>query len=497
MGKKRRPSDKPSYQPAPIVPPEVADRLETIIAVIAGTCTVSEGARRTGIARNNFQTIVHRAKQALVESLAPRPSGPKPTPEAEAELRAENARLKRENTELARRSDTITRLLSVTGELLKEGRLSGRTPRALSSSRKSSSPATRSSSPSSTSSSGTSTPTSSDPEDPDPEPTRILAEVVRMSDRGVPLALAAALCGYDERTLRRWRASVEVGRPLRERARACPPSPEAIEEVARIVRTSHGLMGAEAIRRSITGVSRRQSAAIKAETLTQVERERKAQCARVTITAPGVLRGFDAMYVATTAEMSYLLIAGDAAVPYRTTIDVVDAYDAEHVAKTLERDIATHGAPLVYRLDRAACHDEPRVVSLLEANGVLILHGPPRHPGYYGQLERQNREHRAFLTWSGLISREALAAECESMRHALNETWPRATLNWNTAATVWRQRPPVSVDRAAFREEVDERAARREAEGLRADLAQRLAIEHALRIRGLLRVETAGQVLRG
>lgn len=26
---------------------------------------------------------------------------------------------------------------------------------------------------------------------------------------------------------------------------------------------------------------------------------------------------------------------------------------------------------------------------------VLVLHGPPHHPRFYGQLERQNREHRA------------------------------------------------------------------------------------------------------
>jgi hypothetical protein len=35
---------------------------------------------------------------------------------------------------------------------------------------------------------------------------------------------------------------------------------------------------------------------------------------------------------------------------------VVDAYDAPSVVRTIEDDIAQHGAPLVWRMDRARAH---------------------------------------------------------------------------------------------------------------------------------------------
>jgi hypothetical protein len=55
------------------------------------------------------------------------------------------------------------------------------------------------------------------------------------------------------------------------------------------------------------------------------------------------------------------LIASDASVPYRTTARAVAAYDGDHVARTLEEDLRTQGAPLVYRMDRASCHRVPQV----------------------------------------------------------------------------------------------------------------------------------------
>src|SRR5262249_20196448 len=55
------------------------------------------------------------------------------------------------------------------------------------------------------------------------------------------------------------------------------------------------------------------------------------------------------------------------------------------------------GAPLVCRLDRARQHHTAAVLAALRRHGVLILHGPPHCPRYYGPLERQNREHRQWL----------------------------------------------------------------------------------------------------
>ena len=54
---------------------------------------------------------------------------------------------------------------------------------------------------------------------------------------------------------------------------------------------------------------------------------------------------------------------------------------------------ASTALSLVVRMDRAKAHRAPRVTALLDAHKVLVLHGPPRYPRFYGQLERQNREH--------------------------------------------------------------------------------------------------------
>ena len=91
----------------------------------------------------------------------------------------------------------------------------------------------------------------------------------------------------------------------------------------------------------------------------------------------------------------YLLVAADAAVCFRTSIASRPSYDSAAVAEVLDRDMVEHGAPLVYRMDRASVHRTAGVLELLRSRQVLLLHGPPHHAQYYGQLERQNREHRA------------------------------------------------------------------------------------------------------
>jgi len=57
------------------------------------------------------------------------------------------------------------------------------------------------------------------------------------------------------------------------------------------------------------------------------------------------------------------------------------------------------------RMDRASSHDTFAVHEVLREHEVLLLHGPPRYPQYYGQHERQNREHQAWLAHSGLDRR--------------------------------------------------------------------------------------------
>ena len=82
------------------------------------------------------------------------------------------------------------------------------------------------------------------------------------------------------------------------------------------------------------------------------------------------------------------------------------------------------------------------------------------------------------------------------MIEALNALWPRKRLGWHTAAELWANRPTLSIDRRALREEVQVRAAKI-ARTLNPDnhanaLAERLAIEQTLEHHGYLRQERGG-----
>src|SRR5262249_3898734 len=158
------------------------------------------------------------------------------------------------------------------------------------------------------------------------------------------------------------------------------------------------------------------------------------------VTEPGVVRGFDQMHVRTTEGPHVLLFSADGAVSYRTSVALAEHYDAASVASAVRRDFAANGPPLVWRADRAKSHDAPAVRAVLDDAKVLLLHGPPRHPQYYAQLERQNREHRAWLDALGVLDPDALAVEAERMLETLNAAWPRCTLRWRTASAVWRER---------------------------------------------------------
>jgi hypothetical protein len=265
----------------------------------------------------------------------------------------------------------------------------------------------------------------------------------------------------------------------------------ACSEAAHLVQDSHGLMGAEALRHSIPGLTRRAAADIKTDTCRFMERERRKGAQRVIVAEPGILRGFDAMALGVRGPgQSHALIAADGCVPFRTSWALTPRYDGRAVAHLLGRDFDTFGAPLVLRLDRAASHDVPAVRDLLEANRVLALNGPAYYARYYGQLERQNREHRAWLAASsGPVDLDAMMA-------TLNGRWCRGTLGWHTAQELWQDRPSIDVDRQALADDVNERATRlrRTLHAIPAaqDLAWRLAVKQALITRGLLRIEKGG-----
>ena len=167
---------------------------------------------------------------------------------------------------------------------------------------------------------------------------------------------------------------------------------------------------------------------------------------------------------------------------------------AESVADALATDFEANGAPLVLRLDRASSHRAPPVQAVADAYGVLLLHGPPHHPGFYGQLERQNREQRAWLR-DAAPGLDELPDELERMVGALNGLWHRGTLGFRTAGELWDRRPPLTEDRAALREEVDEREERLRESGAPVGSAlssRRRAIEEVMIAHGYVRIETGG-----
>jgi hypothetical protein len=305
----------------------------------------------------------------------------------------------------------------------------------------------------------------------------------------VGLAIAADTVGIDRGTLRRWRwrRDHELALARRRGPRPLPIAPEGHTQAVALVRELRGLVGVEALRHACAGLTRRGAARIKAETCAAMERERRASAAHVEVSAPGVIRGFDSMAL---GRAGHLLVSGDGAIPYRTSWAVVSRYDGASVARAVADDFDRNGAPLVLRFDRARQHDVAAVREILSSNGVLPLHGPPRHPQYYGQLERLNRDQRTWLRGHpGAVNSGTL----DHMMESLNNLWPRRRLGWMTAAQGWSTRPAIDIDRVKLRKEVEKTCRRLVARhDVNATVGWRLAVKQALTRRGLLRVRPGG-----
>jgi hypothetical protein len=169
----------------------------------------------------------------------------------------------------------------------------------------------------------------------------------------------------------------------------------------------------------------------------------------------------------------FALLLGDAAMPFRTSSTIAPAYRSEYVAEAIDEDFAAHGAPLVLRLDRHATHLTDDVARVLDKHQVLALHGPPHHPGYYGQRERQIRDDRSFVV-DDIVDDYEAAFEISEARRCLNELKPRRSLDWCTPSQAWMNRPILDVNREEFRRAVAERA-----DGLRPQLSNRARSIHA------------------
>ena len=460
---------KKTYTPMPEVPEAIRERFTVVLQVQSGALSVSEGARKLGMARNEFQSLMHKAMAGMIAAMTPKPPGRPAKPEAEAKLRTESEKLRRENDKLKAQVGSTHQMLELVA-----GIFNRRIDRAMSQ-RESKAKAKKETSPN----------------DDTEEDLRELEELRKT--RHLPHIIAASLVGISTSTSRRWRSRKRAGLPIRcvrtVNPRSVPPA--TVAAIDANVRSLHGLIGADALRIA-HGVSRRQAADIKHSTLVAMERERVARAERVHITAPGVVRGMDGMYVMTLGGAQWLLLFGDACVAYRTSGHVTTHYDSDAVASAIDEDFRRNGAPLVLRMDRASAQRTPQVNDVLARHRVVVLHGPPRHPGFYGQQERQNRDHRAWLAACPTPAPSELPVLKEQMLVALNERWGQRRLGFRTPAQAWKDRLDVESVRDTFHSEVSQYQDAYRRRDVSDDLAQRLAIEKALTQHGWLRREAGG-----
>src|SRR6266481_2169875 len=421
------------YTTQPKLPPEIAELYETILQALDGTMTPTEAAEKLGLSTVQCHNLLNRAAAGVLEALLPKKPGRRAMPQRAKRLQEENERLKKENRRLQERAETIDRLITVAGGILR-GQV--RTVRRKKKAEEGG---------------------SSEPEDPDGAARLKAAEVDRLRAAGMSATLAAAMVGVCAATARRWRACIRRNQVVcgkRGPGRGPELSEEKRAELVEVVRELRGLCGARALARS-GGVSRRQAAHIKSEVMTELERERIASCSRVLVHEPGVMRSLDQLYIGRRPAQQIALIASDAAVPYRTSATLVAAYTASEVARVLAEDFDQHVPPLAMRMDRASQHDAAPVRELLQKHEVLLLHGPARYPQYYGQHERQNREHQAWLAHSDRTD----AAELQEMLRVLNQRWLRPSLGWRSSAALWGARRAMRTNRRELRHDVVRRAA--------------------------------------
>ena len=429
------------YVRMPEIPTEVERRLRIIQQVSAGLKPVSQAAAEMGLSRVQTQSLLHRSEAGAAAALVAKPPG-RPRRSTEDKARDQKlARLRRDNQKLQSKLSKMENALLTAAEVISGRVLASRQVWA-----RERKPAAQES-------------PRSEPEKPG-GPAELLAAANEMKQQGLDSSLVASVIGCSPSTLGRWSRRQQRGQPLRSRRGPGRVPVCSHDHAGQVVKDLAGMIGAAALAKR-TGLSRRQAAGVKTLMLREMERARKQTSQRVVVSEPGIVRGFDQMYVWTNEGWRYPLIAADGSVPFRTSVVVSQAYNEDSVLAALRADIEAWGPPLVYRMDRYSAHQTPKVHALLKQHGVLVLHGPPHHPRYYGQLERQNREHRQYLSLEALPSAALLPRVCLEMIQALNTTWPRRALRWKTPAQIWGQRRSIgSEERSAFCAEVYDRHAR-------------------------------------
>ncbi len=456
---------KSTYVRKPDVPLAVATRLHVVIGVLSKQITMKQAMQELGYSKPRTNTLVHRAEQALIDALTPSKSG---RPAQSEQLRAlkqqtkqqlrQLERLEREKEKLRIQNEALR--MSLKSRPRERSRRGGLVAR-----------------------------------EDDEMAQECLLAACQMHIAGLSMAVVALALCVGLSTLRRWSSRARDGeRLVNQRGPAPRLGPGEILEadIIEILDEERGQTGAVVLSKR-TGGSRRACATVKEDYLTNRERERKRTSLRVRISFPGLMRSFDQLFVRIDGIKRVLLVCADALVPFRTSITLVDAYDAVNVARVIATDIAMWGAPLIWRFDRARSHLTKMVLDLLDSWGVLPLCGPPRYPGYYGQMERMNLEHRQWLRLGPLLTARNIAYELGRMRIVLNERVIRPILNYRTAAGVWEERSPPTIDRRQLKQEVHDMAASRYGELVgKKDAEQiswRWAIETAMRNSGLVSIE--------
>jgi len=456
---------KSTYVGKPDVPLDVMKRLQVFICVASNQITKKQAMKELGCSKPRLHTLIHRAEQALIDALTPSKGG-RPAQSAELkalkqqtrQLQRQIQRLEREKEKLRIQNEALR--MSLKSRPRERSRRGGLVAR----------------------------------EDDEMAQECLLASC-QMHSVGLSMAvIALALC-VGLSTLRRWSSRARNGERLvnpRGPAPRLAPGEILEAEVIEILDEQRGQTGAVVLSKT-TGGSRRACATVKADYLRNKERERKRTSLRVRISFAGLMRSFDQLFVHIDGIKRVVLVCADALVPFRTSITLVDAYDAENVARVIAADIARWGPPLIWRFDRAKSHLTKLVLDLLDGWGVLPLCGPPRYPGYYGQMERMNLEHRQWLRLGPLLTAGNIAYELDWMRTVLNERVIRPILNYRTAAGVWEERSPPTIDRRQLKQEVydlasgryGELAGQRDAE----QISWRWAMETAMTNRGLVSIE--------
>src|SRR5258708_10570391 len=84
-----------TYTIQPKLPPEIADRYETILQTLNGAMTVTDAAERLNLSRVQCHTLMNRAAAGVLEALLPKKPGRRAMPEREQKLQEEGETLRR------------------------------------------------------------------------------------------------------------------------------------------------------------------------------------------------------------------------------------------------------------------------------------------------------------------------------------------------------------------------------------------------------------------